>query len=79
MSNKVSDLVEKFKIALTSTARVISDDLELNKSSEKKSKKDEIIEIDNQIKPSDFIRLRAETDSAALKKKFSNNDIYKKN
>ena len=79
MSNKVSDLVEKFKIALTSTARVISDDLELNKSSEKKSKKDEIIEIDNQIKPSDFIRLRAETDSAALKKKFSNKDIYKKN
>ena len=79
MSNKVSDLVEKFKIALTSTARVISDDLELNKSSEKKSKKDEIIEIDNQIKPSDFIRLREETDSAALKKKFSNNDIYKKN
>ena len=34
------------------------------------------IEIDNLTNPSDFIRLRAETDSAALKKKFSNEEIY---
>ena len=51
-----------------------------NKSSENKKTKDlSIIEIDNLTNPSDFIRLRAETDSAALKKKFSNDEIYKKN
>ena len=69
MSSKANDLIEKFKIALTSTAKVISDDLEINKSSEKDIKKNSVIEINNLIKPSDFIRLRAETDSAALKKK----------
>ncbi|MDC3174009.1 cobalamin biosynthesis protein CobT [Candidatus Pelagibacter sp.] len=79
MNNKVNNLIEKFKIALTSTAKVISDDLELNKSSEKESKKNYSIEINDLTKPSDFIRLRAETDSAALKKKFSNSEIYKKN
>ena len=79
MSSKANDLIEKFKIALTSTAKVISDDLEINKSSEKDIKKNSVIEINNLIKPSDFIRLRAETDSAALKKKFSNNEIYRKN
>ena len=39
-------------------------------------KKDlESIAIDNLTKPSDFIKLRAETDSSALKKKFSNRQI----
>tara|TARA_B100001057_G_scaffold417250_1_gene435758 strand:- start:461 stop:2251 length:1791 start_codon:yes stop_codon:yes gene_type:complete len=79
MSSKVDNLIEKFKIALTSTAKVISDDFELNRSSEKELIKNNTIEINDLTKPSDFIRLRAETDSAALKKKFSNNDIYKKN
>ena len=79
MSTKDNNLIEKFKIALTSTAKVISDDLELNKFSENQSKKEDIIDVNDLTKPSDFIRLRAETDSAALKKKFSNNDIYKKN
>jgi len=79
MSSKDNNLIEKFRIALTSTAKVISDDLGQIKSSEKNSKKNDIIEINDPIKPSDFIRLRAETDSTALKKKFSSNDIYKKN
>ena len=67
MSNKEFNLKEKFRVALTSTAKVISDDLNLaNKSSENKKSKDlGIIEIDNLTNPSDFIRLRAETDSAA--------------
>ena len=80
MSNKEFSLKEKFRVALTSTAKVISDDLNLaNKSSENKKSKDlSIVEIDNLTNPSDFIRLRAETDSAALKK-FSSNKIYKKN
>jgi cobaltochelatase CobT len=80
MSNKIINLKEKFKLALSSTAKVIADDFELNPKSPEKKTKDlislEVIELNN---PSDFIRLRAETDSAALKKKFSNNAVYKKN
>ena len=81
MSDKEATLKEKFRLALTSTAKVISDNFELdNKSSDKKKSKNvstiEIIDLNN---PSDFIRLRAETDSTALKKKFSNDVIYKKN
>ena len=81
MSNKETTLKEKFRLALTSTAKVISDDFELNnKSFDKKKSKDlNIIEINDLNNPSDFIRLRAETDSAALKKKFSNDIIYRKN
>ncbi len=80
MSSKETNLIEKFRIALNSTAKVISDDLDLNKKSENKNNKDIIsVEIDNLTNPSDFMRLRAETDSSALKKKFSNDLIYKKN
>jgi len=81
MSDRETTLKEKFKLALTSTARVISDDFVSNKKSSetKKSKNLDIVGIDNLNNPSDFIRLRAETDSKALKKKFSNNSIYKKN
>ena len=72
MSDKIANLKEKFRLALTSTAKVISDDFDLiNKSSENDKKKDlNSIEIDNLAKPSDFIKLRAETDSSALKKNF---------
>ena len=72
MSDKIASLKEKFRLALTSTAKVISDDFDLiNKSSENDQKKDlNLIEIDNLTKPSDFIKLRAETDSSALKKNF---------
>jgi len=81
MSDKIANLKEKFRIALTSTAKVISDDIGLiNKSSKNDKIKDlNSIEIDNLTKPSDFIKLRAETDSSALKKKFSNETVYKKN
>ncbi|MFL2903172.1 MAG: cobaltochelatase CobT-related protein [Candidatus Pelagibacter sp.] len=75
MSGKETNLKEKFRLALTSTAKVISDDFEQNKKSENLS----TIKIENLSSPSDFIRLRAETDSSALKKKFSNNVIYRKN
>ena len=81
MSDRITSLKEKFRIALTSTAKVISDDFDFkDKSSENDKKKDlNLIEIDNLTKPSDFIKLRAETDSSALKKKFSNDAIYRKN
>ena len=52
----------------------------MKRPSEKKKIQDiKSIEIDNLTKPSDFIKLRAETDSAALKKKFSNDKVYRKN
>ena len=81
MSGKETSLKEKFRIALTSTAKVISDDFYLNDKSSKyqKLKDSNTIEINDLTNPSDFIKLRAETDSAALKKKFSNENIYRKN
>ena len=81
MSDKETNLKEKFRVALTSTAKVISEDFDLyeNSKDEKKNKKELSVELDNLSNPSDFIRLRAETDAAALKKKFSNESIYKKN
>ena len=71
MTTRESNLKEKFRIALTSTAKVISDDFDLNKkgSKEDKSKNTVSIEIDDINSPIDFVRLRAETDSSALKKK----------
>ena len=81
MSTKENNLKEKFKIALTSTAKVIADDFNVKKTNteEKKIKEFNFLEIDNLTSPADFIRLRAETDSSALKKKFCNETIYKKN
>ena len=81
MSNKETNLKEKFRLALTSTAKVISDDFTLNDKTSKNKKSTDLttIEVDDLTNPSDFIRLRAETDSKALKKKFSNDAIYKKN
>ncbi len=81
MSNKETNLKEKFKIALTSTSKVISEDFEIKKKNSNKKKNYELsnIEVNNLSNPSDFIKLRAETDSNALKKKFSNDLIYKKN
>ena len=81
MSSKETDLKEKFRVALNSTAKVIADDFEVNrKNQENKKNKDFLsLDIDNITNPSDFIRLRAETDSSALKKKFSDDLIFKKN
>ena len=80
MSNKETNLKEKFRLALTSTAKVIAEDFDLNKKTTKNDLKNlNSIEINELTNPSDFIKLRAESDSAALKKKFSNEEIYKIN
>ena len=81
MSEKEANLKEKFRQALTSTIKVISDDLEIKQSnkSNKNSKKFDLFELDNLSNKIDFIKARAEADSSALKKKFSNDEIYKKN
>ena len=80
-NNKETNFKEKLKQALSSTARVISDDLEQKKNNgqNKSSNKFDFFEIDNLNSKSDFIRARAESDSSALKKKFSNDSIFKKN
>ena len=80
-NNKNSDLNEKLKQALTSTARVISDDFKIKKNLEKNkiSRDFEFFNLENLNSKNDFIKARAESDSSALKKKFSNNEIYKKN
>ncbi|MDC6468983.1 cobalamin biosynthesis protein CobT [Candidatus Pelagibacter sp.] len=82
MSNKEDNFKEQFKQALISTAKVISEDYKLDeKKIDKnlKSKKIDFFDITNLSNKNDFIRLRAETDSGALKKKFSNKEIYNKN
>ncbi len=80
-NSKINSLKEKLQQALSSTARAISDDLKYNEKLDKNksSKKFNFFEIDNLNSKNDFIKARADSDSSALKKKFSNNDIYKKN
>ena len=80
-NNKSVNYKEKLRQALASTVRVISDDLQnQDKSKENQSsKKFDFFELDNLNSKSDFIKARADADSSALKKKFSNNEIFKKN
>jgi cobaltochelatase CobT len=82
MSNKENSLKEQFKQALISTAKVISDDYKIDTKKVNKdldSKKINFCDVTNLSNRSDFIRLRAEADSGALKKKFSNKEIFNKN
>ncbi len=80
MNNKTESFKEKLRQALSSTARVISDDLGINpKKNIKNSEKQDLIELENLNSKNDFIKARAETDSKALKKKFSDESIFKKN
>ena len=78
--NKEDNFKEKFKQALISTVKVISDDYRPNIDKKNASSKNlNFFELDNLSSRHDFIRLRAEADSEALKKKFSNKEIYQKN
>tara|TARA_Y100000992_G_scaffold262545_1_gene198426 strand:+ start:1493 stop:3298 length:1806 start_codon:yes stop_codon:yes gene_type:complete len=79
--NKDADILEKLKQALTSTARVISEDVSFIEKSDKdkSSKKFDFFQLDNLNSKSDFIKARAEFDSSALKIRFSDEAIYKKN
>jgi len=76
---KDENLKEKFKQALISTVKAISDDYKLKSNLKEKnssSKNYNFFELDNLNNKYDFLRLRAETDSEALKRKFSNKEIY---
>tara|TARA_B100000767_G_scaffold251621_1_gene254788 strand:- start:1257 stop:3059 length:1803 start_codon:yes stop_codon:yes gene_type:complete len=82
MSNKENNFKEQFKQALISTAKVISEDYKLDKKKLDKdlnSKKIDFFDVTNLSNKHDFTRLRAEADSEALKKKFSDKGIFNKN
>tara|TARA_B110000305_G_scaffold81089_1_gene91188 strand:- start:632 stop:2440 length:1809 start_codon:yes stop_codon:yes gene_type:complete len=82
MSTKENNLKEQFKQALISTAKVISEDYKLDLKKldrDSNSKKVDFFDVTNLSNKGDFFRLRAEADSGALKKKFSNKEIFNKN
>ena len=75
---KENNIKEKFKLALISTANAISDDFSFEKH-KVNNKKIDLFELEKLDTRHDFIKYRAESDSSALKKKFSNAEVYKKN
>ena len=80
-SNKERNLKEKIKQALISTEKVISEDFIINDKSynNENSKKQNFFELEALNSKYDYISARAISDSHALKKKFSNEQIYNKN
>ena len=77
--SKENNIKEKFKIALLSTAKVISEDYSVKDNSKNPKKNFDFFELEKLDNRTDYIKYRAESDSSALKKKFSNNLIYRKN
>ena len=78
--SKENNIKEKFKIALISTEKVISDDYLKKKNEIKRNKSDlNYFEIDTLNSKEEFIKYRAESDSRGLFKKFSDEIIYKQN
>ena len=75
------DFKEKFKQALTSTIKVISEEFGTFKYDKNygDAKKFDYVKLDDLNTKSDLTKARAEADSVALKKKFSNDTTYKKN
>ena len=78
---KEDNVKEQFKQALISTIKVISDEYkdDVNIKKNLSSKNYNFFELDNLNIKQDYIKLRAETDSEALKRKFSDKTVYKKN
>tara|TARA_Y100000590_G_scaffold425773_1_gene534106 strand:- start:274 stop:2070 length:1797 start_codon:yes stop_codon:yes gene_type:complete len=78
---KEDNIKEQFKQALISTFKVISEDYVNNNKLKKNlsSKNFNFFEFDNLSAKHDFIKLRALSDSEALKRKFCNKEIYEKN
>ncbi len=77
--SKENNIKERFKLAIISTANAISDNYISRKDKDKNSKVIDFFELDNLKTRDDFIKYRAEADSKALRKKFSNSNIYKSN
>ena len=84
MSEKQKSLIEEFKLAISSTVKSIADLKNLNVifDNNKNNDNDEVISLPNFekfTKKSDFYNLRAVADLEALKLKFTDTTIYKKN
>ena len=82
LNEKRRKFKEKFKQALISTVKAISEDFKNNTLKLKKiivQKTIIFLNLDNLNNKYDFLKFRAETDSEALKRKFSNKNIYLKN
>ena len=81
MNNKENNLKEKLKQALISTAKAISDDFKIDEKFDqnKSSKKFDFFNLETLNSKNDFLKARAESDSNALKRKFSDNKIFDKN
>ena len=79
--NKEDNFKEKFKQALISTVRVISKDYQIynNKKEKLNEQSLNIANLENIKDKNEFLKLRAESDSEALKRKFSNKKIFEKN
>ena len=78
--SKENNFKEKFKIALISTENAISGDyLKKNLKNQKNKKNFNYFEIESLNSREEFIKYRAESDSRALLKKFSNDNIFKSN
>ena len=77
--NKEDTFKEKFKQALQSTYKVISNDFKVSKNKKNDEKDYNIEKIDNINDINQLKKLRAETDSDALKKRFSNRKLLDKN
>ncbi len=76
-----TNIKEKLRQALISTVKVISEDFrkDIKIKDEKSTKEFDFIDLDNLVTKKDFLKARANSDSIALKRKFSNENIYKKN
>ena len=78
MSKKEEFFKDRFKQALDSTYKVISEELH-NLNKKEKPKDIEDYKISSLYSREDYIKFRALTDSNALKKKFSDKNIFNKN
>ncbi len=78
--NKEDSFKEKFKQAILSTVKVISEDNFSNPKDRKRLNEEnfKVSNIENIKDKNEFIKIRAENDSEALKRKFSNKSIFEK-
>ena len=75
-----TEIKEKLRQALSSTIKVISEDFDIKIDPKNKHpQKSNLFEIDSLDNINDFIKARAASDSKALKKKFSDENIFKEN
>ena len=78
---KDQNIKEKFKQALISTIKVISDNFKIDPKIKKDSNTNnfDFIEVENLENKQNYVKLRAEADSEALKIKFSDKETYNQN